>query len=278
MSNLAPISAPTAAGPSFARRRDLLWQFTVRTIEQRHRGSHFGLIWAVLNPLLMLAVYFVAFGMIFGGSFGVLPTETPVDYALAIFLGLILYQLLAETLSATPNIIVANPNLVKKVVFPLEILPLAHLGAFWFNTAINLGLLVLGNTLFGHGISVIGLAWLPLILAPLLLLTVGFSFLLSALGVFFRDVGQAMPFFTQILLYASAVFYPVSKITETPWLWDILKWNPLLHTISLARDTVLWDLPLNQLHLAYTYSTGIIVFLFGRWAFSKLKPTFADVL
>jgi len=265
-----------APGHGFARRRDLWWQFTVRTIEQRHRGSHLGLVWAGLNPLLMLGLYFVVFSVIFGGSLGVLLDETPTDFALAIFLGLILYQLLAETLSATPNIVVGNPNLVKKVVFPLEILPMAHLGAIWFNASISLGLLLIGSAAFGRGISVAGLFWLPVVLAPLLFFTVGLAWLFSALGVFFRDISQAMPFFTQILLYASAVFYPVAKIPEGLWL--ILKWNPLLHTIALARAAVLWDLPVNALHLAYTYATGLAAFFIGRWTFKKLKPTFADVL
>jgi len=110
------MSAPGHACPfaDLARKRDLWWQFTVRTVELRHRGSYLGLLWAGLNPLLMLGLYFVVFGMIFGGSFGVLPDETPTDYALAFFLGLILHQLVAETLSLAPGIILANPNLVRK--------------------------------------------------------------------------------------------------------------------------------------------------------------------
>jgi lipopolysaccharide transport system permease protein len=165
---------------------------------------------------------------------------------------------------------------VKKVVFPLEILPMAHLGAIWFNASISLGLLLVGSAVFGRGVSVEGVLWLPVVLAPMLFLTVGLAWLFSALGVFFRDISQAMPFFTQILLYASAVFYPVAKIPEGLWL--ILKWNPLLHTIALARAAVLWDLPVNPRDLAYTYATGLAAFFIGRWAFTKLKPTFADVL
>jgi len=276
MSKAASGTQSLTPSHGFARWRDLWWQFTVRTVEQRHRGSHLGLVWAGLNPLLMLGLYFVVFSMIFGGSLGILPDETPTDFALAIFLGLILYQLLAETLSATPNIIVGNPNLVKKVVFPLEILPMAHLGAIWFNASISLGLLLVGSAVFGRGVSVEGVLWLPVVLAPMLFLTVGLAWLFSALGVFFRDISQAMPFFTQILLYASAVFYPVAKIPEGLWL--ILKWNPLLHTIALARAAVLWDLPVNPRDLAYTYATGLAAFFIGRWAFTKLKPTFADVL
>jgi membrane-associated protease RseP (regulator of RpoE activity) len=99
-----------------ARKRDLWWQFTIRTVELRHRGSYLGIVWAVLTPLLMLGLYYVVFGQIFGGSFGVLPDETRTDYALAFFLGLILHQVTSETLSLAPGIILANPNLVKKVV------------------------------------------------------------------------------------------------------------------------------------------------------------------
>lgn len=269
----APELIPTAG---FARRRDLWWQFTVRTVEQRHRGSHLGLVWALLNPVLMLALYFTVFGFILGGNLGGLPDETPTDYALAIFLGLILYQLLAETFVASPGMIVNNPSLVKKVVFPLDILPLAHLGAIWFNTFISLGLLLLGAAIFGRGLTVAGLLWLPVILAPLALLSIGFGWLFAALGVFFRDITQAMPFFTQILLYISLVFFPVAKVP--PGLMLLLKWNPLLHTITLARSAVLWNHPLNLKHLAYTYVIGVAAFIFGRWVFQKLKPTFADVL
>lgn len=272
------MSASVFSNPStgFARQRDLWWQFTVRTVEQRHRGSHLGLVWAVLNPLLMLALYFIVFSRILGGRLGALPDETPVDFALALFLGLILFQLLAETAVAAPAIIVNNPNLVKKVVFPLEILPLAHLGAFWFHTLISLGLLLLGAATFGRGLTLEGLAWLAVIIAPLVLLSIGIGWLFSAVGVFFRDLGQAMPFLSQILLYISLVFFPIAKVP--PALMMVLKWNPLLHTIDLARSAVLWNLPINLKQLAYTYIFGGIIFFIGRWTFLKLKPSFADVI
>ena len=276
MSVSTVVTPPVSPAAGFARRRDLWWQFTVRTVQQRHRGSHLGLLWALLNPVLMLALYFTVFGFILGGNLGALPDETPTDFALAIFLGLILYQLVAETLVVAPSMIVNNPNMVKKVVFPLEILPLAHLGAIWFNTLISLTLLLAGAAIFGRGLTLTGLLWLPVILAPLALLSIGVGWLFSALGVFFRDFTQAMPFFTQILLYVSLVFFPVGKVPAALMLF--LKWNPLLHTIQLARSAVLWELPLNLRHLAYTYAVGGAFFLIGRWAFQKLKPTFADVL
>jgi lipopolysaccharide transport system permease protein len=272
------MSVPGHTSPfaELARKRDLWWQFTVRTVELRHRGSYLGILWAGLTPLLMLGLYYVVFGKIFNGSFGVLPDETRTDYALAFFLGLILHQLTAETLSIAPGIILANPNLVKKVVFPLEILPIAQLGATWFNLVISLTLMILGAMFLGRGVAVEGLLWLPVILFPLLLLTAGICWLFAALGVFFRDLGQIMPFFAQIVLYASAVVYPIAKIPED--LWVILKWNPLLHSVELARDAIVWDTPLNLNHLGYTYIAGIAVFFLGRWAFQRLQSAFADVI
>lgn len=272
------MNAPGHASPfaDLARKRDLWWQFTVRTVELRTRGSYLGIVWAGLTPLLMLALYFVVFGLIFKSSFGVLKDETHTDYALAFFLGLILYQLVAETLVTAPNTILSNPNLVKKVVFPLDVLPLAQLGATWFNLGISMTLMILGTIFFGRGITIAGLVWLPVILFPLLLLTAGLSWLFAALGVFFRDLGQVMPFITQIVLYASAVVYPIARIT--PEIWIFLKWNPLLHSIELARDALCWDSGINLLVLGYTYFAGAAVFLLGRWTFLKLQHAFADVI
>jgi lipopolysaccharide transport system permease protein len=272
------MSTPGHSSPfaHLARKRDLWWQFTVRAVEMRYRGSYLGMVWAVLTPLLMLAVYSVVFGMIFKNQYGVLPHETHVDYVLALFLGLTLFQLLAETMAVAPTVIVGSPNLVKKVVFPLEVLPLSQLGATWFNFIISVTLLLLGMVFLGRGLTPAMLAWLPVILLPLLLLSIGLCWICSALGVFFRDLAQAMPFLTQIVLYSSAVFYSRARIPAS--IWTVLKWNPFLHTVMLARNALLWNTPVDLRQLAYTYGWGLLAFFFGYWLFRKLQPAFADVL
>jgi lipopolysaccharide transport system permease protein len=259
-----------------ARKRDLWWQFTVRAVESRYRGSYFGIFWAVLNPMLMLSIYFVVFGVIFGGHFRDPKTESLKDYAMAMFLGLTLYQLLAETLGSAPLLITGNANLVKKVVFPLEILPLAQVGGLWFNLAVGLVLALGGWIVIGESLTLTGLLWLPVILAPLLMLSAGLAWIFSALGVFFRDLAQAMPFIAQVIMYSSAVFYPLSRIP--PSVWTFLKWNPFLQTVVLSREVVLWHLPVNLTRLGYTYAAGIACLLVGRWLFRKLRPAFADVI
>lgn len=255
--------------------RALLWQFTLRNIELRHKGSHLGLIWSFLNPLLMLGLYVLVFSYIFKSKFGVLPNETKTEYALGIFLGLTIFNILAETLAISPTLIVGNPNFVKKVVFPLEILPAASVGAAVFHTCISLALVLLGILFFGPGLSITAL-WLPVILAPMILLCLGLSWFFSALGVFFRDVGQLMQFLTMALMYASAVFYSARIIP--PSIWAFLRFNPLLLATELARDASLWQQPINLNQLAYLYVSSLIACYLGHLAFRRMKPAFADVV
>lgn len=262
----------------FARKHDLWRQFTVRAIEMRHRGSYLGLLWSVLNPLLMLGLYVLVFGFIYSGQLRGMPAETHVDFALGVFLGLILYHVMAETLGVGPTIIVSNPNLVKKVVFPLEVLPLAQLGAFWFHLLVSLALLLTGLLVLGRGLTLTGLLWLPVLLLPHLLLTAGLCWFLAALGVFFRDINQLVQLISQIILWTSAIFYPLGRIQAHPAVWAVLKWNPLLQTVQLTRDALLWRQPVSLASLAYIYAAGLATFIAGGWFFKKTRPAFADVI
>jgi lipopolysaccharide transport system permease protein len=255
--------------------RELLWQFTLRNVELRHKGSHLGLIWSFLNPLLMLGLYVLVFGYIFGGKFGVLLNETRVDYSLGIFLGLTIFHFVAEVLGTSPAIIVGNPNFVKKVVFPLEILPAAGVGGALFHLFISLGLVLVSLLIFGDTASW-NLLWLPVILLPVVLLVLGVSWFFSALGVFFRDVGQVMQFITMALMFSSAVFYSSQKIP--PDAWAIMRFNPVLLAIELARNTALWAQPMHAHRLIYLYAVGFAGCWLGHATFRKMKPAFADVL
>lgn len=257
------------------RHRELLWQFILRNVELRHKGSHLGLVWSLLNPLLMLGLYVLVFGYIFDGKFGVLPNETRVDYALGIFLGLTLFHFVSEVLGVSPSTIVGNPNFVKKVVFPLEILPAANVGGALIHLMISLGLVLLCLGIFGIGFSA-GIFWLPVIMIPVILLTLGIAWFMSALGVFLRDIGQIMQFLTMALMFSSAVFYSTHKIPAAAW--QFMRFNPVLLAIELARDAALWQRPLNYHHLAYLYAAGLASCCFGHLAFRRMKPAFADVL
>jgi lipopolysaccharide transport system permease protein len=257
------------------RQRDLLWQFTLRNIEMRHKGSYLGFIWALLNPLLILALYVFFFGYIFGGKFGEAPHETKIDYALGLFAGLSIFQMLAEVIGISPTIFVSQPNFVKKVVFPLEILPAANVGASVFHFLISTFLVAMGVATVGRGLSWSAL-WLPVIIFPVILIALGLSWSISSLGVFFRDIGQVTQFLTQVLLYASAIFFSPRVITGT--FWAFLRWDPILHAAALARNALLWHNELNLRALAYLYFSGIVICWLGHLAFCRMKPAFADVL
>lgn len=270
-----PTATSAGALAELVRHRDLLAQFTVRAVHARHRGSILGGVWMVLGPLLLLALYTFVFGAIFGGTFGAAPWETPVDHALGIFLGLTLHHLVAETLATSPTAILGQPNLVKKVVFPLAILPVAQLGASLVHAGVSLALCLLGIAFLGHGLPATVL-WLPLIIAPLALYALGAAWLLAALGVFLRDLAHAVQFVSLALMFASAVFYPVALIP--PAAWTFLRFNPLLRLVDEARNVALWGVPPDALVVAALWAGGLVSAWAGLAVFRRLRPAFADVL
>ncbi|AOS45006.1 Teichoic acid translocation permease protein TagG [Lacunisphaera limnophila] len=270
------LSRLPASVTSLWQHRELLRQFTLRNVELRHKGSHLGLIWSFLNPLLLLGLYVLVFGYIFGGRFKPADVaESRVEYALVIFLGLAIHHFIAEVLAVAPSLILNSPNFVKKVVFPLEILPAACVGSAALHFLITLGLVLIGALLTGVPLHA-GVLWLPVLLLPVLLAAYGLALGLGALGVFWRDVAQIVQFASLVLLFASAVFYPLAKIPPDAWVF--LKFNPLLLTIEAARGLVFWDRPLNLRHLGYLYAFGTVACLLGATLFQRLRGGFADVL
>jgi len=259
-------------------KRDLLWQFLVRNVKARHRGSILGAFWLLANPLLMLGLYVFAFGVVFGGRFTDSPSESTLDYALGVFLGLNVLGLVSGIIGSSPGIIVSQPNFVKKVVFPLEILPAATMAALAFDSLISFGLCLVGVLLFGPGLSLACLH-APIIIFPVLMIALGLAWFFSALGVFIRDVSQIGSFLGLALLYASGVFYSAAKAESTaPLIWPFLQWNPLLHIIDSLRQVILWGGQPDWFGVGYAWIFGIVILLFGAWFFNRLRPAFADVL
>ncbi len=266
---------PTAPLRALWQGRNLLWQFTQRNVALRHKGSHLGLIWSLLNPLLMLGLNVFIFGYIFKSRFGNTPDESRLDFALGLFLGLTLFQLFSETLALAPTLIVSNPNLVKKVVFPLEILPAASVGSSLFHTSISLALVLVGVATLGPGLNW-QIFWLPVVFLPLVPLALGIAWFFAALGVFLRDINQLVGVMSVAWMYSSAIVYSPALIP--PGVWTVLRFNPLLLAVDLARDVVMWHEPVNFHHLAYLFALGGVVCVGGYSFFRKMSPAFADVL
>jgi len=259
--------------------RGLLKQFVIRIFHERHKGSLLGVVWAVLLPILMMGLYTLVFGFIFGSSYNVIPNENKTDFGFGIFLSLTLFGMVSEAFALSPTIIMNNPNFVRKVVFPLEILPIANFGASLLNFGISILLFLIGLTFIGRGLTIYAL-WFPLIVAPLILLSTGIYWIFSALGVFLRDLNQLMIFLTQAMLYSSAIFYSTTKIhgTNLEFLLPLLKLNPIVHAVELSRNVMLWHLPMHLHDLGFLYAVSITVFCFGFAFFQSLKPAFSDVI
>lgn len=269
---------PVSLFNALLKQRDLIWQLTRRNISQEVKGSYLGILWTLLNPLLMLAVYAVVFGFIFGAEFEESPNPGRVDYVLGLFLGLTVYGLIADMLGIAPQLILGNPNYVKKVVFPLEVLPAAATGAAIYRFLITLVLLLIGMLIFGDGITWHALLF-PVVAFPIVLIALGLTFLASSLGVYLRDLTQITRVLSMILLYASGVFYAAIKVKEqAPAIWVWLQWNPILLSIESSRRVLLWEMLPDPWHVIYSWIFGLIMCLVGYACFAKLRPSFADVL
>jgi lipopolysaccharide transport system permease protein len=258
--------------------RALFNQFARRAVELRHRASMLGIVWAVLGPLISLSIYTFIFGFVFTGRFTPSPNESTIDYALGAFVGLIVFNFLSEVMSQSPHTIVTQPNFVKKVVFPLEILPAATVGAAAFSAVISMALALTGIALIGPGLDA-HVLWLLVLAPPIAMIAFGCAWFFSALGVFVRDIANVMPFVMQILMFMSAVFYAKDRLLEAPlWAQKILFANPLLHAVVSARNAVLFHQSPSLKAVAYVWACGFIIYFIGHLTFRKLRPAFADVI
>jgi lipopolysaccharide transport system permease protein len=245
-----------------------------REIETRYRGSILGVLWSFLTPLFMLVVFTFVFAVVFRSRWP--STEgTTIEFALILFAGLTTFNLFAEVLGRAPSLIVGQPNLVKKVVFPLEILPVIALLSALFQALIALVILLFFQTIVGNGLHWTVLA-LPFLVLPLCIFTLGMAWFLAALGVFVRDVGQVVPTIVTAILFLSPIFYPSSNLPE--WLRPISADGPLGFSIEAVRNAVIFgtlpDLTLWLLGLA----GSLIVALLGFSFFQKTRKGFSDVL
>lgn len=271
------IISPLALLHSIHKNRTLIFQLTKREIISRYRGSFLGILWTIINPILMLAVYTFVFGFVFkvrldqNRSF----ESDQFSFTLLLFSGLIVYNIFSDCLSRSPGLVLANINYVKKIIFPLEILPWVNLGATLFHAAISLTILLIALLLINHSIH-----WtvilMPVILAPFLLLSIGISWFLTATGVFVRDIGQFIGLALTMLLFLSPVFYPATALPES--LRDYLFLNPLSFIIEQLRAVALYGQLPDWRGLAIYTLIGLLFAQIGFWWFEKTRKGFADVL
>lgn len=267
--------APQEMLGSLWRNRGLIFQMSKREVIGRYRGSYIGVAWSFLNPLLMLAVYTFVFSVVFQARWGVNVEESKTDFAIVLFVGLIIHGLFAECINRSPHLIISNVNYVKKVVFPLEILPWVTLGSALFHAVVSLVVLLVAQLIINSYIPPTALLF-PLVIFPLILWIIGLAWFLAGLGVFLRDVGQVTVMLTTILLFISAVFFPISSLPEKFQYW--LKLNPLAYIIEEGRNVLVFGV-LPDLHgLLLALGLGAVFAWLGFAWFQKIRKGFADVL
>jgi len=255
--------------------RDLIRQITVRDIMARYKGTYLGILWSIILPLFMLSIYTFVFSVVFKAKWGISVSESRTEFALTMFCGMIPYMLFSECLNKATSLITSNQNYVKKVVFPLEILPVTVLLSSIIHTLISLAILFIGAFLF-IGTTTWTIIFLPVIFLPLIAMILGFSWFLASLGVFVRDIGYSVGVITQILFFLSPIFYPTSAVPEKFQL--LMLFNPLTVIIESLRAVVIWGtMPDWKGILIVTVFSFFILFT-GYFWFIRTKKAFADVI
>jgi len=255
------------------RRFDLITSLAGRELAARYRGSMLGVVWALVTPLVMIAIYTFIFAGIFGARFGA--GGSTWDYAVYIFCGMLPWTAFQEALQLSANVVVANANLVKRVVFPLETLPAAQVlvalaGQAFGSVALLMAILLIRREFHPT------LLWLPVLLVPQLLATLGAAWLVASLGVFLRDTAQGLSLVLAAWMFLTPIIYPE---TVVPGEYRIfINANPFTALIRCYRRITLEGVPPDWSGLLYFSSFALVVFVFGYWWFAKTKKNFADVI
>jgi lipopolysaccharide transport system permease protein len=254
-------------------RWDLILSLARRELAARYKGSILGIVWAVVTPVVTIAIFTFIFAGIFGARFGA--SGSRWNYALYLFCGLLPWTAFQETLQLSSNTIVAHANLVKRVVFPLETLPVAQtlsaLGNQMFGT---LALLI--ASLIINGRLSLTIVWLPVLLVPQMIATLGAAWLLASLGVFLRDIVQGISLLLMAWMYLTPIIYPETVVP--PAYRPLLNANPFTALVRSYRHIMLEGAAPDVTGMAYFSAFALVCFFFGYWWFAKTRKNFADVV
>lgn len=254
--------------------RELILTLTKREIAARYQGSLLGWFWSAFNPVFMLMVYTFVFSVVFnarwaGGS------GSKIEFALMLFIGLIVFSFFADSINRAPTLVLSNANYVKKVVFPLEVLPWVVVLNSLFHAAVSLLIWLLAHFLF-IGIPPITVVLVPFVFLPLMLFTLGVSWLLASLGVYLRDIAQLMPILTSMLMFLSPLFYPLDAVPKAYHFLFAL--NPLAPAMEQVRALGALGKAISSEQYLALLAGGAVIAWAGFWWFQKTRRGFADVL
>jgi len=262
---------------SLHKNRELIWSLTKREVKSTYQDSFLGALWPVILPLMMLLIYTFVFSVVFQAKWSTSAgQETPPgEFALVLFAGLTPFNFFSAVTMRSPGLILAVPNYVKKVVFPLEILPMVIVGAAFITSLINVGLILIGSIIVYHSFP-LTIFLLPLAYIPLILIALGLGWFLSSLGVFVRDVGQAVNIVIQVLLFITPIFYSADQVPGALKFLVIL--NPLSPIIDSFRRVLIWNELIDWGAWGMATVISALVALLGFAWFSATRKAFSDVM
>jgi len=233
-----------------------------------------GILWSFFNPVLMLAVYTFIFGTIFKSRWSA-ESHSKVEFSLVLFVGMIVFGVFSECINRAPGLVLANPNYVKKVVFPLEILPIVNLGAALFHLLVSLAVWILFY-IIAFGWPKLGLLLLPVALLPYTVFVLGLSWFLSSLGVYLRDISQVVGVIVMAIMFLSPIFFPLSALPEG--YREVMGLTPISIAVEQARDLLFWGKGIDWTVWAINIVFSSIIAWLGFTWFQQTRRGFADVI
>lgn len=270
-----PSASPAGMFGGLWRHRQLIVQLARQEIIGRYRGSLLGVGWSFITPILMLLIYTFVFSVVFGARWSGLEHGGKTAFAIVLFLGMAVFSLFSEVVVRAPMMVVSNANYVKRVVFPLEILPVVQMVNALFHFAVSLLAWVLAALWVLGRVPVTALA-LPVVIVPVVAGSLGVAWALASLGVYLRDLGQTITLFVTAALFLTPIFYPIEAIPETYRHYMMM--NPLAHAIEQARWVMIEGRLPSLLTILTSWAVGFVMMWLGYAWFQKTRAGFADVL
>ena len=271
--------SPRYLAASLVKNRRLMLDLARRDAVGRYKGSLLGILWSLLTPLLMLTIYTFVFSTVFksrwGGAGATTETASKGEFAVVLFAGMIMFNLFSECISRAPTLILSHANFVKKIVFPLEILPCVTLPSAMFHLCVSVFILLVAEWLIVGAVPATAFL-LPIVLAPLCVFILGVSWTLAATGVYLRDIGQTIGILITALMFLSPVFFPVSSLPERFRTFVYL--NPMTYPIEQSRDVLVWGHAIDWSRWGVYTAIAVLVAWLGFGWFQKTRRGFADVI
>lgn len=260
------------------KKRDNTWYLFSRLvhtdIQQRYQGSILGLLWSLLVPLIMLTIYTFIFSEVFSAKWNI-DTNNKFDFALMLFCGLCMYNMYADVLGRSVGLIAQNQNYVKKVVFPVEILPLVITFSALFNCAVSYVVLIIANTvLTGH--VHLNVLEAPLVLLPHIVFCAGISLFFSAISVYLKDISNFISVLITVGMYMSPIFFPLSGVPDR--FRVIMLINPMTYSIENMRNVIIYGTGIQPDYYLISAVSALLFFVIGFWVFRRTRDGFADLL